>query len=325
MTLLDYWPNKVEVDKCIKQEAESVSDAVLLAVHQEFPLAYSRIGADGRVMPDSKVTASESELLDYLLDSAPEGTRVVPITGASGVGKSHLVKILAARIAGLPNAEQYLVIRIPKDASLRRVVELILQSQPLQGAEYDVVRDEFGKALADLPLNQAVILFQAKLEIALSEYENLLKQQLTQDPRNRVIKERLRITKELPSFLADASTESYFRGLVFPRVIQRSVEGVADLTGIVDPNDSQFKAEDFNLPDSVKIDEASLRVKRFYLSYLSKKGGEKREIATDVLNSVVNQAIQQLYSLNESLGGKTLGEVSVTFADFYLRVPETTN
>ena len=122
MTLLDYWPNKVEVDKCIKQEAESVSDAVLLAVHQEFPLAYSRIGADGRVMPDSKVTASESELLDYLLDSAPEGTRVVPITGASGVGKSHLVKILAARIAGLPNAEQYLVIRIPKDASLRRVV-----------------------------------------------------------------------------------------------------------------------------------------------------------------------------------------------------------
>jgi len=70
MSLLTYWPEKEEVDRCIKSEAETVSDEVLLAVHQEFPLAYSKVGPDGRVVTDSRQLASEDDFLRYFLGSA---------------------------------------------------------------------------------------------------------------------------------------------------------------------------------------------------------------------------------------------------------------
>ena len=132
MSILNYWPSLEEINRCIKAEAENSSDEVLLAVHQQFPLSYSRVGPDGKVMPDSRTSATEDELISYFIADAPSGSHVLPITGASGVGKSHLIRILDARLRRLPDAHRYLVIRIPKSASLRRVVELILESRTAQ-------------------------------------------------------------------------------------------------------------------------------------------------------------------------------------------------
>lgn len=309
MSLLSYWPTKEEVDRCIKSEAEAVSDEVLLAVHQEFPLAYSKVGPDGKVAVDSRQLASEEDLLRHLLGSAPEGSLVVPITGASGVGKSHLIRILDARLRRSPNASRYLVIRIPKSASLRRVVELILEAEPLQGHKYDTIRAEFEKALADVPLAQAVILFQAQLRIALGEYATALHQQLLQSPTDETLKRRLHVARGLPQLLADAATETYFHEQVLPRIIHRSVEGLANPDLPIDPTDSQFKAADFDFPESVAIDKAAIPVRNFYKLTFTTFGGQAKSIAADVLNQVVDQATRQLYKLNESLGGKTLGEV----------------
>lgn len=309
MSLLSYWPAKEEVDRCIKSEAEAVSDEVLLAVHQQFPLAYLKVGPDGKVVSESRQVASEGDLLRHLLGSAPEGSLVVPITGASGVGKSHMIRILDARLRRLPDASRYLVIRIPKSASLRRVVELILEAEPLQGPKYDKIRAEFEKALADVPLAQAVILFQAQLRIALSDFATTLHQQLQQSPTDENLKRRLHVTRGLPQLLADAATEAYFHEQVLPRIIHRSVEGLADPNAPIDPTDSQFKAADFDFPESVDISRAALAVQKFYQLALSTFGGQGKAIAAEVLNQVVDQAIRHLYQLNESLGGKTLGEV----------------
>lgn len=309
MSLLSYWPTKAEVDRCIKSEAESVSDEVLLAVHQNFPLAYAKVGPDGKVVADSRKIASEDDILHHLLGSAPEGSLVVPVTGASGVGKSHLIRILDARLRRLPDASRYLVIRIPKSASLRRVVELILEAEPLQDSKYDTIRAEFEKALADVPLARAVILFQAELRIALGDYAASLHQQLKQSPTDETIKRRLHVARGLPLLLADATTETYFHEQILPRIIHRSVEGLADLNAPIDPTDSQFKAADFDFPDSVDINRAALAVRNFYQLTLSTFGGQAKAIAADVLNQVVDHATRQLYNLNESLGGKTLGEV----------------
>lgn len=309
MSLLSYWPAKEEVDRCIKSEAEAVSDEVLLAVHQQFPLAYLKVGPDGKVVSESRQVASEDDLLRHLLGSAPEGSLVVPITGASGVGKSHMIRILDARLRRLPDASRYLVIRIPKSASLRRVVELILEAEPLQGPKYDKIRAEFEKALADVPLAQAVILFQAQLRIALSDFATTLHQQLQQSPTDENLKRRLHVTRGLPQLLADAATEAYFHEQVLPRIIHRSVEGLADPNAPIDPTDSQFKAADFDFPESVDISRAALAVQKFYQLALSTFGGQGKAIAAEVLNQVVDQAIRHLYQLNESLGGKTLGEV----------------
>jgi len=309
MNLLSYWPTKAEVDRCIKSEAEAVSDEVLLAVHQRFPLAYSKVGPDGKVVAESRKVASEDDLVHYLLGRAPEGSLVVPITGASGVGKSHLIRILAARLGQLQNSSQYLVIRIPKSASLRRVVELILEAEPLQDPRYDTVRAEFKKALADVPLNTAVIHFQAELEIALRDYERMLSEKLRQGHIDPTLQERVGVARLLPQLLTDSETTKYFREGVLPRIIHRAVEGVVDPNASIDPADGQFKAADFDFPDSVEVDKAAIAVRNFYIRTLCALNGKHKATAADVLNQVVDQATRQLYKLNESLGGKTLGEV----------------
>jgi len=309
MSLLNYLPKHEEVNRCIKLEAEAVSDEVLLAVHQEFPLAYAKIGPDGKVVNESRQLANEEDLLRHLLGSAPSGSLVVPITGASGVGKSHLIRILDARLRRLSNASSYLVIRIPKSASLRRVVELILEAEPLQGNNYDLVRAEFEKALIDLPLTEAVIRFQAELKIALGDYAAQLYQELLKSPTDEMLKRRLHVARGLPLLLADATTVSYFNEEVLPRIIHRPVEGLTDVKVSHDPTDCQFKPADFDLSEKVDISRAAIDVKRFFTSTLSSMGGEGKVIAAYVLNKVVDQSTRQLYQLNQTLGGKTLSEV----------------
>jgi len=92
MNLTRYWPTLEEVNQCIKPEAEGAHDAVLLAVHQPSPLSY-RIGSG------EKIATTEDELYRFFTTpDVPMGAHVVPITGASGVGKSHMVRLLAARL-----------------------------------------------------------------------------------------------------------------------------------------------------------------------------------------------------------------------------------
>lgn len=125
MSLLSYWPTADEINDCIKHEAEGAHDAVLLAVHKPSPLSYKQISSG------VKFEASEEDLFKYLITKdVPSGVHVVPITGASGVGKSHMVRILTARLQSTNEDDRYVIIRIPKSASLRRVVELILEKLP---------------------------------------------------------------------------------------------------------------------------------------------------------------------------------------------------
>lgn len=311
MTILRYWPSIDEINRCVKAEAENASDEVLLAVHQPFPLAYFRIGPDGKVMPDSRVTANEEEILNYFLADAPSGCHVLPITGASGVGKSHLIRMIDARLHRLPNADRYLVIRIPKSASLRRVVSLILEAEPLNNNRYDRIREEFTKALAEVPLEVAVIRFQAELAIALNEYALCQRDLLSQDPTNASIKERLGHAVDLPKLMADAETVDHFRTNVLPRIIQRSVKGAESENGELKEIDStavQFRVEDLDL-SGVAIGRANQQVAKYYRFALEARGGRGKEVAVNVLNDVVDQATSRLFQLNGSLGGMTLGEV----------------
>lgn len=311
MSILNYWPVLEEVNNCIKAEAENASDEVLLAVHQQFPLSHLKVGPDGRVIPESQAVSTENDLLEYFISDAPSGSHVVPITGASGVGKSHLIRILDARIQRLPNADSFLVIRIPKSASLRRVVELILEAEPLRVAKYDQVRSEFKKALADVSLDEAVIRFQAQLEIALNDYAVKHRELLNNDPTNASIKERIGHARDLPKLFADAEVVDHFRFKVFPRIIQRSVKG-AELedTGVkeIDPTLSQFNVNDFDFRE-INFGQASTQVEKYFKYNLEARDGHGKAVAVEVLNSVIDPATEQLYQLNQSLGGMTLGEV----------------
>lgn len=311
MSLLNYWPTLEEINNCIKAEAENASDEVLLAVHQKFPLSHQKVGPDGRVMPESSTVATEEDLLSYFIGDAPSGSHVIPITGASGVGKSHLIRILEARLRHLPDAHRYLVIRIPKSASLRRVVEMILKADPLKNKKYDQVKEAFAKALADVPLDEAVIRFQSQLEIALKDYASELKERYRKEPSDSILKEKIGHAEALPKLMSDAETRDHFRSIVLPRIIQRSVKG-ADFDGgelkEIDPTKAQFNIDDLSLND-VDFGKTSEQVAKYYKLALVARVGRGKTVAIDVLNEVVDKATSQLYKLNDSLGGMTLGEV----------------
>lgn len=303
MSLLSYWPTDGEVNLCINHEAEGAHDAVLLAVHQPSPLSY-RLISSGK-----SIEASEDDLFNYLMTKdVPSGSHVVPITGASGVGKSHMVRMLAARLQNANEDGRYVIIRIPKSASLRRVVELILTELP--GEDYASVKAEFAKAFTEeINIATAVIRFQGQLDIALGELANELHAQLKANPSNMLLKERVGHARALPKFMGDPELVDYFRGKVFPKIVKRAIAGQSQAEQEVQIED--FQADDFLLPDSIDVTKAALTTQSYYVRTLQLREGEGRRIAARLLNEskVVDQAIRQLFSLHQSLGGMTLQEV----------------
>lgn len=303
MSLLQFWPGADEINACIKHEAEGAHDAVLLAVHRPSPLSYKLVSSG------EKFDASEEELFDYLVTGdVPSGAHVVPITGSSGVGKSHMVRILNARLQSLNEDGRYVVIRIPKSASLRRVVELILEKLPDE--EYAQVRAEFAKALTeDLDVETAVIRFQRELDIALGQLAKELETKVRANPRDSALKEQWGHAAALSKFMGDPVLVDHFRGKVFPRFVKRAIAGQHQIENEESVKD--FVPDDLLLPDSIDISKSAFQTNAYYTRNLLGRDGEGLRAAARLLNEnmVVDQAIRQLFSLHQSLGGMTLQEV----------------
>ncbi|TDV02650.1 protein DpdH [Paraburkholderia caballeronis] len=307
MSLLNYWPTAEEVNLCINHEAEGAHDAVLLAVHQPSPLTY-QLASTTLTSSGEKVVSNEDELFKYLITrDVPSGAHVIPITGESGVGKSHMVRILAARLQSANEDGRYVMIRIPKSASLRKVVELILDK--LSGDEYAKVKAEFAKALSEVNVDTAAINFQSQLDIALGELAKELRSKVQADPGNSALKEQFGHAVNLPKFIGDPLLVDYFRSKVFPKFVQRAVGGAK--TTEPDARIEDFHADDFLLPSSIEITKAALPTQSYYTRNLLIREGEGRRVVARLLNdnNVVDLAIGQLFKLQESLGGMTLQEV----------------
>lgn len=300
MSLLNYWPSAQEINRCINHEAEGAHDAVLLAVHQPTPLSY-RIISSGR-----KLDTTEEELFNYLVsDDVPSGVHLVPITGASGVGKSHMVRVLAARMQSMNSDGRFVIIRIPKSASLRTVVGSILNELP--GSDYADVRAGFSKAVEEVNLETAVISFQSQLNIALIDLAKDLRTRVKSDPTNAVLKEQCGHALELPNFMADPVLVDHFRGHVYPRIVNRAISGQHQFEQ--DELVQNFSVDDFELPESIDIARAAEPTRRYYQRNLQIREGKARAVRLLNESDVVNQAIKQLFNLHQALGGMTLQEV----------------
>ena len=304
MSLLKYWPSADEINKCIKHEAEGANDAVLLAVHTVVPLTYKEISS-GNIFD-----ASEEELFNYLVsENVPEGVQIVPITGASGAGKSHMVRLLNARLQSINGDGKFVVIRIPKSASLRRVVELILEQLP--EVEYAQVRAEFNKALPeDLDVETAVIRFQGALDIAMGKLSKELEARVRANPRDSAAKEQLGHARGLPKFMGDPELVEHFRKEVFPRFVHRAISGQSQVEQEEYLKD--FVPADLRLPSKgIDISKSAQQTNAYYTRNLLIREGEGMRVATRMLNEnkIVDQAIRQLFNLHQSMGGMTLHEV----------------
>lgn len=303
-SLLPYWPEKEEINRCIKTEAETASDAVLLAVHQETPLSIRNAGST------SKSPATEGDLLDsFLSPDLPEGTLLLAITGASGAGKSHMIRWLAAHLERDPRSKNMHVIRVPKSANLRTVVELILE--PLgEDERFAKARRELEEAVSSVNPEYGAIHFAANLDVELREEAKALEGMIREDPKRadvRDLKIKLDHARRLPDYFNDSELTDHFKGKVLPKIVERAIVGQDDNEEEKFP---QFAVEDLKLPEGIGIGNASTSVRRYFQTVLNKgedDDGYRR--AVDVLNGVVDRAIRNLFRLNQAMGGVTLEEI----------------
>ena len=295
--LENFWPTLESINDCIVSEAETASDAVLMAAHQPVPLVTSVVNSQ------VEEEAKELDLLNTLLDpNIPEGYLLVPVSGSSGVGKSHVIRWLAAQLTRDSRAKNMHVIRVPKHANLRKVVELILE--PLKGdGRYSEASDDLQKSMQEVSAAQTAVLLSANLRILLEEKYNSLLEHL-RNSGQPAEGDRLSAShaKGLPQLFDDAIFQDHFRG-IFEGLIQRASSGVVEDDGIL----PQFDKSHLKVPVELenKIDQASKPVQSYYRTSLQ----QRPEIALQLLNEVLDEAISRVFKLNQSSGGLTLEDL----------------
>lgn len=300
MSLDHYWPSLTNIDACIRTEAETVDPAVLLAVHEGGPL---RVRAASGV---SEQIRSEKNLLAELMRPADDGSAVVvAITGASGVGKSHMVRWLHAQLQRHARREELVIVLVPKTASLRQVVELILK--PLGGVRYEQLRGELSKAIEALTPEHASEMLAAALGNELDRKYNdgieLLRSSGT--AADRIAREQVDAAKGLRDVLRDPGVRDKWFGKVLKRIIRQAVEGGSEVeTGEL----RRFVPEDLATPDDWDPASGTEAAKR-YLQQLQSNEGARRPTAAAVLQEVLDPALRGVFRFSEALGQKTIEEI----------------
>lgn len=308
--LTSYWPNQNEVTRCIKREAETVSEAVLLAVHQPMPLTVRNAGSQ------NESDAGERDFVEsFLTKDLPEGILLQPVTGASGAGKSHLIRWLAAQLERDPRAKRMVVVRIPKTVSLRTVVELILE--PLANdPRFEQARADLHKAVDEVTPETASIRLAGGLEIALRALAAGLRTQILSDPNAPNLSElraRLDHAQRLPNYFNDPVLEEHFKSRVLARIVSGSVGG--ETGAIIEPTTRQFDADDLRPPKGADLGKSAQSVRTYYTTILNVRDGAGFKAAADILNDVLDSAIGEVFRLGQALGGMTLQELILRIRD----------
>lgn len=309
MTLHDYWPTSEFVTKCMPSEAEVISNAAFLAVHQ--PMRLFRRSLTESNAPQVSVT--ERMVLDALLTNhLPEGYVIVPIVGPSGVGKSHLIRWLGLHVT----AETRHVIPIPKSTSLRRILESILNG--LAGPVYDEIREQLRTAREQLDDITAEEDLLAKFRAALRK---------RRDEARAACDEALRRHGKVPPEIR-AVAETHADGLygllegptkdvllsgtdAHPSVFRTLVRRVT--TGIIEAEHGEFTAAHFEFPtiQSHKLHDQKLRS---YVQKLKTNTQNERAAAAKLMNDERDRAVGQLLGLGEHQLADLFGRVRVELA-----------
>jgi hypothetical protein len=296
MSLSNYWPLPAEVDNCIRTEAETIDEAVLLAVHQTARIVHrSEAGA----VEEEK---TEQDLLDALLRDSGNGSAVVvSLTGPSGVGKSHMVRWLHAQLQRHARRSQMVVILVPKTASLRRVVELILE--PLHGAEYDELRTSLSTAIASISKEDAPARLATELGLQLKRRAKEWLAALDSD-FDRMLKPKAYHAQKLQIFLSDHIFREGMLNAALERIVSRAVSGDASGSQQL----PQFEISDFAWRSRDSFADATIPAQE-YFKRLNDHEGQSKTVAVEVLNSVIDPAMRMVFRFAQALGGRTIEEI----------------
>lgn len=293
--LLDYWPTVERVNECLRTEAETIDEALLLAVHE--PATLRRRAAHTGL----EVDATEKDLLDELMRSSNDGSAVlVAITGASGVGKSHMVRWLRAQLLRHPMRDRLVIVSIPKTASLRQVVERMLE--PLGGQAYAAIKNDLDRAVEALRPAQAAELLATTLAGELETFASDLQEEVRANLVAREHAPRINIARKVRTLVRDPQVRDSWLQEVLIRIIQSSLNGAAD------PDQRRFHARDFVPPPTIANNTFQPETNSV-LTFLARNDGADRTAAAEILQEVLDPALRSVFGFTETFRQKTIQEI----------------
>lgn len=316
LSLKDFWPSLEHCNDCLVTEAETADVAVFLAVHQPMRLFRRHL----RIQSERE-EKKETDLLDALLTkNLASGTILVPIVGNSGVGKSHMIRWLDAHLRNRNDGVQRHIVRIPKSASLRRVLELVLENLPDQ--QYGALRKELTSAKMPPDLLAATYGLREKLLIALERLFRKTRALVLDEKTNADERKKNREwmahcdPRGLPALLQDPEIFNHFMANegsnkgVIARIAERYMQGAHVAKG----TDYHFTEDDLILNE--KHDRTSLsKPTNTYLTFLNSQNGLARKVAVGILNEVVDSALNELLDF----GGNSLTDIFVKMREQLLK------
>lgn len=295
-SLMQMWPGGQRVRDCIRTEAETGDEALLLAVHERVQLLHRPPGEG--VVPRP---ATEQQLLDELLRPADDGSAVVvAITGASGVGKSHMVRWLQAQLARHPDRERLIVVSIPKTASLGTVVGLVLSALPSD--EFRELQRDIDSVVEDLDPELSADVLRVTLVHALGPWCEALTASIRAGAPVASEGPRVTLGKHLRTVLQDAAASELWLRPVMRRIVTASIRGTDE------SSERQFSAGDLVPPDAMRTADLPHSV-QLALAYLSAAGGERLAQAAAVLQELLDQALRQVFRFTDTLGRRTFDDI----------------
>jgi len=305
MELMAYWPLPEHIEECIRTEAEELAEHTLLAVHE--PMRLQRRGLDNRT-----TTCSDEDLLNDFL----KVERPIPIIGRSGVGKSHLLRWLHAKLKVHPVATKWHMVRIPKNASLRQVLELLLAG--LEGETFKQARQQVKTVGEQLKLPTVARLLlnfmgdQLRDHYAQAQKEIERYRQLGTRPdekeKNRLVTIQSHCGDNgLPNLIND----TYFQGFLLQekhciyQFANRLTSGASDKE--LGDYDYQIHANDLDF--NYNLNNLAIQGRQYVQTAQLNTNESKRQEAADMLNLVLGEATRTAFRQLFQFGGSNFQEL----------------
>jgi hypothetical protein len=237
------------------------------------------------------------------MESLFEGWFILPIVGASGVGKSHVIRWIDAHLKRRPDASRFHIIRVPKASSLKGVLRLLLRD--LEGPEFDRLKESVNMARDHLDPGLAARHLQTSLRHRLEREADAARLRITSGGERAGDREMREFgdARMLPALLGDPLLEQQHwlsrsgnrRGVLALMADQVTQEGSQDGDG----RKHEFAAEDFVLDDSIDVNELSKQARDCYRA-LFRADSARRRRAAEILNSVLDDAKNDLLQLGDN-------------------------
>ena len=295
MSIQAYWPNLNNIEECILSEAERLSNKLLVAVHHPIKLISTEYGTQ---KPEVK---SQQDLLNRLLNTSD----IIPLLGESGSGKSHLIRWLHAIAENHPKAikENWHIIRIPKNASLSQVLEIMLRD--LDGDVFKQARQRIAQVSNSLSEEATRDLLFTHINEALKGIPGALKKQgqslktegkLTPE-KNVEIRNKITFAAQLDHFFADPHIKAKFSGK--GSVINNRVSRLIEIKSYAELLEEHFELSEqdflFTSGEDVSVHLGS-RAKDAYGNLQLESDESKRKMAALVTNQAIDKACKLMFN-----------------------------